>query len=83
MLLLILLRICFPEFRKEKDPLAKPCTTIAEDCIPTFPPVPPINGMNKAIAGLETNPASKFPKITEFANPPNIPISNQGRRADV
>ena len=63
--------------------LAKPCTTIAEDWIPTFPPVPPINGIKSAILGLVAIPVSNPPRITELLNPPIIPIKSQGRRAAV
>ena len=68
---------CFNEL------LARPCTTMADDCMPTFPPVPPIRGINKAILGLLARLPSNPPRITEFASPPIIPISNQGRRAAV
>ena len=39
---------------------------MADDCIPTFPPVPPISGMKSAVAGFLAMFDSKFPKITEF-----------------
>ena len=29
-------------------PVAKPLTTIVEDCVPTFPPIPMITGINAA-----------------------------------
>ena len=59
---------CFPAVFKSNLPFAKPCTTMADDCIPTFPPVPPISGMKSAVAGFLAMFDSKFPKITEFAN---------------
>ena len=43
---------CFPAVFKSNLPFAKPCTTMADDCIPTFPPVPPISGMKSAVAGF-------------------------------
>ncbi len=63
--------------------LARPCTIIAEDWVPTFPPVPPIRGMYSAISGCAAKVASKFPNIMELPIPPSIPISNHGRRAEV
>ena len=75
--------ICFPALCNANDPFARPCTTIAEDCIPTFPPVPPIRGIKRAIAGFVINPVSKFPRIIELVSPPNIPINSHGSRAEV
>ena len=63
------------------EPLARPWITIADDCVPTFPPVPPISGINRAKAGSTTNPPSKRPRITELQIPPTIPIRSHGRRA--
>ena len=74
---------CFPAVFKSNLPFAKPCTTMADDCIPTFHPVPPISGMKSAVAGFLAMFDSKFPKITEFANPPTIPMSSHGSRAAV
>ena len=34
------------------SPLAKDCTTIAEDCTPTFPPIAVMRGMKNAMAGM-------------------------------
>ena len=76
-------KICLPAWLSDNDLLARPCTMIADDCMPTFPPVPPISGINKAIAGLMEKFPSKLPKMTELAKPPIIPISNHGNRADV
>ena len=39
-------------FPKCLSPLAYDCTTIAEDCIPTFPPIAVINGIKNASAGI-------------------------------
>ena len=51
--------ICVPAFRRSNDPFANPCTIIADDCMPTFPAVPAINGINSAMAGFVANPVSK------------------------
>ena len=75
--------ICVPAWRRSNDPFAKPCTMIAEDCTPTFPAVPAINGINNAMAGVAAKPSSNEPSMIEFNNPPNIPIINHGRRARV
>ena len=75
------LRICLPDSLRSSEPLARPWTTMALDCMPTFPPVPPIMGMNRAMAGLVTKPCSKFPRIKELPMPPTIPMRSHGRRA--
>ena len=75
------LPICLAACFISRLPLARPCTTIADDCMPTLPPVPPISGINSAMAGLVANPFSKLPSITELASPPIMPISSHGRRA--
>ena len=37
--------ICLKVSFASSELLARPCTMMAEDCVPTFPPVPPISGM--------------------------------------
>ena len=37
--------ICFQVLLASRELLANPCTTNADDWVPTFPPVPPISGM--------------------------------------
>ena len=69
--------ICCHVVAASSDPLASPCTIMADDCMPTFPPVPPISGMKSAIVGLTANPASKRLRIMEFARPPSMPIKSQ------
>ena len=54
---------------------------MADDWMPTFPPVPPIMGIKSAMAGLVTKPCSKLPRISELPIPPTMPISSHGRRA--
>ena len=39
------LATCLSVFLESSELLANPCTMSAEDCVPTFPPVPPISGM--------------------------------------
>ena len=39
------LTICFHVLWASSELLASPCTTSAEDCVHTFPPVPPISGI--------------------------------------
>ena len=77
------LAICLNVLAESNELFASPCTTSADDCVPTFPPVPPINGIYNAISGCAANVLSKFPKIMELPIPPNMPISNHGRRAVV
>ena len=77
------LAICLNVSLASKELLASPCTIIAEDWVPTFPPVPPIRGMYSAISGCAAKVASKLPNIMELPIPPSIPISNHGRRAEV
>ena len=36
---------CLKVFLVSRELFANPCTTSAEDCVPTFPPVPPISGI--------------------------------------
>lgn len=36
---------CLNVFLASSELFASPCTMIAEDCVPTFPPVPPISGI--------------------------------------
>ena len=74
---------CFSVFAESSELLASPCTTSADDCVPTFPPVPPINGIYKAISGCAAKVLSKFPKIIELPIPPSIPMISHGRRAVV
>lgn len=82
---------CLQEMRKQaedlddiynvlSEPFANPCTTKADDCVPTFPPVPPINGMKKSSDVKAANDDSKCSRSLEFKIPPKIPISNQGTR---
>ena len=51
--------ICLKVFLASSELFAKPCTMIAEDCVPTFPPVPPISGMYSAISGWAAKVESK------------------------
>ena len=74
-------RICVPTLRRSNDPFANPCTMIADDCTPTFPAVPAIKGIKRAMAGTAASPASNPPSIIEFNNPPKIPITNHGNLA--
>lgn len=74
---------CLKVFAESSELFANPCTTSADDCVPTFPPVPPINGMYSAISGWAANVESKLPNIIELPIPPSIPIRSHGRRAVV
>ena len=60
---------------------ARPCTTMAADCTPTFPPIAAINGMNKAISAFSW--MSKAPMTYAPPSPPTRPISSHGSRARV
>ena len=60
---------CFPAVFKSNLPFAKPCTTMADDCIPTFPPVPPISGMKSAVAGFLAMFDSKSVSYTHLTLP--------------
>ena len=53
---------------------AKPCTAIADDCVPTLPPIPASSGMNRAISGCEPNVLVKQLSSMDEPIPPNIPM---------
>ena len=61
-------------------PLASDCTTIADDCTPTFPPIAVIKGMKKARAGILVIPPSKPDKTRAPKTPPISPMNSQGKR---
>ena len=42
---------------------------MADDCIPTFPPVPPISGMKSAVAGFLAMFDSRFPEDYRVCQP--------------
>ena len=63
-----------------RSPLARPCTTIADDCTPAFPPIAAISGKNIASEVYDAISSSKTPIICDDNTPPSIPISNQGMR---
>ena len=50
--------IFWKPFFRLKELEARPCTTIAEDCIPTFPPMAVITGINMAVTGNRAISAS-------------------------
>ena len=59
--------------------VARPCTTIADDCTPTFPPIAAMSGIKSAISGFET--MSNAPITYAPPTPPPRPISSHGNLA--
>ena len=62
------------------SPLAKDCTTMAEDCTPTLPHMAVINGIKKAIAGIAVILDSKLEMTFAPIVPPNMAMMSQGKR---
>ena len=66
------------EFSKLTRPVAKPLTIIVEDCVPIFPPIPMITGINAANAIVLFNTSSKIPMIKAAKIPPTQLANSQG-----
>ena len=60
---------------------ANPLTTIADDWMPTFPPIAVMTGINMAVTGKSAISASYSEIIQADTIPPKRAITNQGRRA--
>ena len=61
--------------------LAKPCTTMALDCTPTFPAVACMRGTKIRSSGNIFMAPLKLLIITPAPKPPHMPINSQGNRA--
>ena len=76
---MIFLNPCFNPRELE----ASPFTTIAEDWIPTLPPIAVMTGINIAVTGKRAISASYCEIIQAETIPPNKAIINHGSRAFV
>ncbi|SCU47491.1 Uncharacterised protein [Staphylococcus aureus] len=55
-------------------------TETAKDCVPEFPDIPLIIGINAASSATFSNVFSNLPKIVAVIIPKNVKIINHGKR---
>ena len=77
----ISLSMCLNMCCEFNELLARPCTAMADDWVPTLPPIPASNGMKSAISGWLPSVLVKQSSSNEEPIPPNIPMMSHGRRA--
>ena len=61
-------------------PVAKPLTIIVDDCVPIFPPIPIITGINAASIIICSRRTLKYPIIAAAQIPPKRLANIQGAR---